>query len=137
MNSSDACQCSATDREGFGVKKSMFGDTCKKCNLPIVPDDIEFTPSSSPKYSLTDNTLEEQESLINLLISQMAEGGKYKKALIEGKFANFSITGTNDWEDYASSVFRILMLKELMRVSKTVEGLRQELEKLNERLDEG
>jgi hypothetical protein len=83
------------------------------------------------KYSLTDNSIEEQESLINDLITEMASGGKYKKALQEGKFAAFSLVGSNDWEDYASSVFRILMLKELMRISKSVDKLSKEIEKLN------
>lgn len=133
MTDTSVCECSEIERKGFGVKKGIFGDTCKKCNLPIVPENSDYVqPEGKTYYSLTDNTLEEQESLINALIDQMALGGKYKKALTEGKFASFSLTGTNDWEDYASSVFRIIMLKELMRISKSVEKLTKEIEKLGD-----
>ena len=132
MNDKSVCQCSELERQGFGVKKGIFGDSCKKCNLPIVPEEVDYVqPEDKTYYSLTDNSIEEQESLINALIQQMAIGGKYKKALTEGKFASFSLTGTNDWEDYASSVFRVIMLKELMRISKSVDKLTHEIERLN------
>lgn len=136
MSETKMCKCSEEERAHFGVKLLTPGEPCKKCKLPTITEEeeaakIEKEIADVYKYSLTDNSIEEQESLINDLITEMASGGKYKKALQEGKFATFSLTGTNDWEDYASSVFRILMLKELMRISKSVDKLSKEIQKLN------
>lgn len=133
MTEEQICKCSQEEREHFGIKRGSKGYICKNCKLPTSPEEDGFIDVGPTKYSLTQNTLEEQERLINELITQMGMGGKYKKALTEGTFASFALTGTNDWEDYASSVFRIIMLKELMRISKSVDKLTREIEKLNDR----
>lgn len=133
MSEIEMCQCSEEERAHFGVRTFTPGQPCKKCKLPTVS--IEDNEPDVAKYSLTDNTLDDQEALVNDLINQMALGPKYKKALQEGKFAAFSLTGTNDWEDYASSVFRIIMLKELMRISRSVEKMSNEVEKLRKDRD--
>lgn len=132
MSEIEICQCSEEEREHFGVRRGSNSYICKNCKLPTSTEEDGFVDAGPTRFSLTHNNLEEQEKLINELIVQMATNGKYKKALQEGKFASFSLTGTNDWEDYASSVFRIIMLKELMRISKSVEKLANEVEKLRD-----
>jgi hypothetical protein len=140
MTEEQICKCSEDERAHFGVKLLTPGEPCKNCKLPTITKEQEAAKKKEGGhgvglYSLTDNSIEEQESLINALIQEMAIGGKYNKALTEGKFASFSLTGTNDWEDYASSVFRIIMLKELMRISKSVDKLTREIERLNDKND--
>lgn len=120
--------------------KNVYSDLAKKCkkcdNGELIfgtPDQVklEWEEKPDPKLFETDTLdREEIEKLALMLINDLSGAGKYKKALEQGRFALFSIMGTEDWDDYAMGVLRVLMLKELMRMDTSLEEIKGLLKEL-------
>ena len=130
------CSCSQEIRSTYGYRDF---DGLRKCNNcqgkfeDFTAEEID-KPAEQTAFDPASLDITSQEEIIIRLIGQLAQSGKYHSALSKGKFAAFSIMGTNDWEDYASTALRTVMLKEVLRIDKNLEDIKKILAKIEKKL---
>ena len=130
------CECSEETRNTYGHRDYEGSRKCNNCQgqyADFKPEEID-QPVDEATYDPASLDISSQEEIIIRLIGQLAQSGKYHSALSKGKFAAFSIMGTNDWEDYASTALRTVMLKEVLRIDKNLEDIKKILTKIEKKL---
>jgi hypothetical protein len=60
-------------------------------------------------------------------IVRMLKQGKYAKPFDDGRFATFSLVGTNDWEDYASLVLQMIEVDTMLNIEEKLDLLLEKL----------
>lgn len=130
------CECSQENRATYGYRDVEGIRKCNNCQGKYADfklDEIDL-PVEEESFDPAALDISSQEEIIIRLIGQLAQSGKYHSALSKGKFAAFSIMGTNDWEDYASTALRTVMLKEVLRIDKNLEDIKKILAKIEKKL---
>lgn len=56
-------------------------------------------------------------------IVSLLKEGKYALPFDQGRFAVFSVMGTNDWEDYASLVLQMIQVDTLLNIEEKLDSL--------------
>lgn len=132
------CTCSETNRQTYGHRDVGEIRRCNNCQgiIDVDGSQVQEKPVKEEKESFSADTLDlrAQEELISRLVQHIGGIGKYNKALTKGEFAAFSLMGTNDWEDYASTVLRIMTLKESLRIDQNLEEIKKILIKIEKKL---
>ena len=107
--------CGLSINYSIGISNSDASDDRAERTRPAAPSVEQRNQENRRKQILSSREVAER------LITQLASGKKYDRALNTGEFATFSIIGTNDWEDYASLSFRALTLKSLLRIEQSLD----------------
>ena len=136
--SAQICYCGLLNQE---IKTMSDGtEFCAKCNLPTTlptsgldsktSEELAAAESEAlAKLTITGRSAKHNREIAESLVSELAAGKKYAKAIKKGNFASFSIIGTNDWEDYASLSIAALNLLAITRIDENLEKLVKILEK--------
>lgn len=69
-------------------------------------------------------------------ILHMLKQGKYAKPFERGRFAFFSIMGTEDWDDYASLVVRMVQTDTLLDIHQLLGSMQTEQRRTNELMEQ-
>jgi hypothetical protein len=137
------CKCSETIIRNWGSRSTNLNDVylCNFCDLraekladPVTEDDLpnqQEAPEAPPKFEVPISGRDAHQNLevVETLLSNLAAGKKYKKAISSGEFALFTLIGTTDWEDYASLSIEALQLLTLAQINANLEDIRKMLEK--------
>lgn len=137
------CKCSETVVNNWGSRTTNFQDVflCNFCDMrseklstPVVEEEVanqQTNPEAIPKFEVPISGRSAQENLevVETLLTSLAAGKKYKKAISSGEFALFTLVGTTDWEDYASLSIEALQLLTLAQINTNLEAIRKSLEK--------
>lgn len=136
------CSCSETVMSSWGSRQTNFEGIylCNFCDLkssaltqvseePEKND--ELTEEQVPQKQdvpIENRTAAQNLEVVESLINNLANTKKYRRAISGGEFAQFSLIGTNDWEDYASLSIKALELLTLAQINLNLESIRKSLE---------
>lgn len=137
------CGCSDTVRTNWGSRGTNFEGIflCNFCdskagelieNIPEVENEPRTTIEedvSKRDVPVFDRSAAQNLEVVENLIANLSNTKKYKKAISSGEFAQFSIIGTNDWEDYASLSISALQLLTMAQINARLELLTEHLER--------
>lgn len=72
-------------------------------------------------------SLTERREILRIALDTFGE--KYQRPFVSKSFASFSVIGTNDWQDYASTVLQLVQLDTLLSIEALLERLTDGLDR--------
>jgi hypothetical protein len=122
------CQCEIPEIE--------LDNSCGKCSFMIplerilqIEKSARVETNPTVEVNIENRSALDNRKITELLINQLTNSKKYKRAIKSGEFAKFSLIGTEDWEDYASLALRAQTLLTLTSIDKNIEEIRNILDK--------
>lgn len=136
------CKCSDTVKASWGSRTTEFEGfyLCNFCDSkasdlneinPVDDSKVEqFEEIDNPKLEtpIANRTARENLEVVETLLTNLSNTKKYRRAIASGEFAQFSLIGTSDWEDYASLSVDALQLLTLAQINANLEAIKQLLE---------
>ena len=103
---------------GGRVQNLLSGEVLSVIDEAFDLDDHDEDPDRAPQASPGLATPAKKREILAML-----KQGKYAKPFERGRFAAFSLIGTEDWQDYASLVLQMIQVDTLLNIEERLDRL--------------
>lgn len=93
-------------------------DQAPETEDPVAPQDPLPNDPVHPTDEISDFASRRQ-----ILRELVTRGEKYSRPFTRGKFATFSLIGTEDWQDYAALVLQVVQIDTLLNIEQKLDSL--------------